>query len=988
MKESGNMSILVGVRDSIGWMCRSVLILLLLSPALPHLAVAAGTEAPVPSQATVTLVESGPGSIVLEFRAPDLTVQESVQAGTPCTLLSVPGLVPLSRAGRPVVPARGVLLAVPATDLRLEIVEATVQPLPAHALCLTPALQGTPLLSPATGHPAPEQGDLPEVYPGPLAEIGFQGSLRGQQVAQVQFYPLQVDSTHDRLLFYPYLRVRLAFDPAARTTRPARTAGGPFEPLLHNLLLNDPAPVASPSAPIGEGEDGRPADNSQALKVFVDEDGLVEITPDDLTAAGWDPSTLDPRTLKLSHQGVELPVWVEGQDDGSFDSGDFLLFYGQSMFTLSQGQPGGPYTRRNVYWLTTGGANGQRMAERDVDPVHGYPVPGSFAATLHAEVDIGLSGYWQNPPGREAQDHWYWTERLEAPSSAILPFQMPPFSTTLSMTLRVLLAGMTNDSWVSPDHHTRIALGGVQVHDAWWDGNVEYTHTVTLSPTLFVEGDNDLTVETVGDTGAAVDTLYANWLEVEYQALYASQGDELVFGAPAEGDYQFQISGFGSADIEAFDLSDPTAPVRLLGVESQPDGGSFTAVLEDHAEAAARYLALTPGQRRSPDGLVADQPSDLQNPANGADEIIITYDDFYTDTLALAAHRQAQGLRVQVARITDVYDEFSAGIFTPWAVRDFLAYAYQNWTAPAPTYVLLVGDANLDYLDRIGTGSLNYVPTYIFDAGGVGETAKDNWFVCVDGDDRLPDLFLGRFSARNSADVQAMVTKVLAYETSPPAGEWATKALFVADDDLSDFEKASEHWVGRLSPAYQPQRIYISDYPPGDPQSDIVSTINGGAYLVSYVGHGNQDRWGSWSGGLFFQTSTVGQLHNADRLPFMATATCLNGFFPNPLLGYSLAEELARKADGGAIGVWAPTALGWAKDHRILFGAMFEELFWVGQPTLGSITTQAKLAAYGQNIDRELLDTFVLFGDPALRLEVMTGYRAYLPTIVKGTSGD
>ncbi len=943
------------------WVPICLLFLLLTGPASPPTDVAVADSA-APS-AAVALVAVEPGSLTIELQVPDLAPQSATDEGLPCIEWTAPGLSPLARSGKPLLPTRGVWLAVPTlTNLRLEVLEAAAQPLPAFPLCPTP-------------EPAPvwQGDDSGSLYPGPLAEIRSGGIVRGQPVAQVQFYPVQVDSARRQVWFYPRLRVRLTFDPGAATTRPARTAGGPFESLLRALLLNEPSAVQT--APVDEARRPETQPPSAALKLFVEHDGLVQVTPADLAAAGWDPSTLVTGTLKLSLQGAELPIWVEDQDgDGLFDDDDLMLFYGQAA--------SGPYTRRNVYWLTADGAPGRRMGTRDVSPVHGYGVPTSFPATLHAEEDVP-GGYWQNPPGKEAQDHWYWTGRLSAPASANLFFQMPPFDTTaVSATLRVLLAGYTDDV-LDPDHHTRLRLNGTLVDDAWWNGWIQFQHTVAFSPTLLVVGNNTLTVQSVGDTGATVDGLYANWLEVDYQALYIAQGDRLVFGAPGEGDYRFQVSGLSSSDVEALDLTDPSAPVRLTGVQSQPTDAAYTAILEDHAGPSARYLIQTTAQRRSPDGIIADRPSDLHSPANGADEIIIAYDGVYTDTLPLADHRQAQGLRVQVVRLTDVYDEFSGGLVTPQAIHDFLAYAYGNWASPAPTYVLLVGDAHLDWLDRFGTGKPIYLPTYIFDAFEIGETASDTRLACVDGSDPLPDLFLGRLSARSSADVQVQVAKIMAYELQPP-GDWASRALFVADDEMPIFKTAAESWIAQLPPAYQPQRVYAGDYPPGNPQNDIVAAINDGRFLVSYVGHGNQDRWGTWSGGQLFNLATVGLLTNGDRLPFVLTATCLNGFFVNPLVDYCLAEELARKSGGGAVGVWSPTALGVTAEHQVLFGQLFTNLFAAEAPTLGSVTTQAKLAAYGQGVSQELIETFTLFGDPATPLRVTSLYRVHLPLAIKG----
>ena len=80
---------------------------------------------------------------------------------------------------------------------------------------------------------------------------------------------------------------------------------------------------------------------------------------------------------------------------------------------------------------------------------------------------------------------------------------------------------------------------------------------------------------------------------------------------------------------------------------------------------------------------------------NGADYIIITHDDLKGAVSPLAEHRKNNGYRVKVITTREIYNEFSGGIFTPQAIKDFLKYTYRNWKRPAPEFVLLVGDANV-----------------------------------------------------------------------------------------------------------------------------------------------------------------------------------------------------------------------------------------------------------------------------------------------------
>jgi hypothetical protein len=342
---------------------------------------------------------------------------------------------------------------------------------------------------------------------------------------------------------------------------------------------------------------------------------------------------------------------------------------------------------------------------------------------------------------------------------------------------------------------------------------------------------------------------------------------------------------------------------------------------------------------------------------------------------------------VATVKVGDIYDEFNYGIFNPKAIRDFLSYAYYNWTPPAPTYVLLVGDAYQDYKDNLNTGTVNYVPSQIIETDLLGETPSDNWFVLLSGDDVLPDMFIGRLSGQTVSQVDAMVDKIIAYEQTPPDASWNTDVLLVADDDESSFENMSEQLAQQLPFYYTPNKVYARDYPPGDVTSDISSFINGGTILVNYAGHGGVDMWGLWGGGNhIFDRPDVEALNNTHKLPIVTAANCLNGFFTGGGTQVALAESFVRLENKGAVGAWAPTGLGYPSGHRTLMVEFYRAIFDDDLLGLGEATTAAKVAAYGESIYwAELLETFVLFGDPATQLGIPTTeiYRTFLPVVVR-----
>jgi hypothetical protein len=948
---------------------------------------------------TVKLLESDSRHIVLELTIPDFRVISREHGDTTYHSIVVPDLEQTWKPGQPQVPFKGILLGVPSSDqIQVSVLESAYETRTGVILYPSPR----PIVQEegevlnldhefALDRAAYEQNTF---YPGPLARIGFSGYLRDQRVIQLQLYPFQYNPVTQELRCYSKLRVQLSFGSEEGNDRRESNTSPVFEHFLASVLFNYESlerenqkgpPSPNPSLP-GRGNallaERLQAGDQPMLKIAVEEDGLYRLTGAQLQDAGLDLTDTDSRTIKIIHRDREIPICVHGEEDGIFDAEDYVEFYGQAMT--------GPFTVRNVYWLTAGGTDGLRMAERDGSPAGVHPTPSSFYATLHAEED---HVYWQNIPNGAGQDHWFWQGPLEAPTETTLTFDLHHLATEegKDAILRVGLKGKTDDYGVDPDHHTRVTLNGVEVGDALWDGQTEYQHQATVlgqtefGTSVLTEGVNTLTVESVGDTGAAADSIYLNWFEVDYWDTFVAENDHLEFWQEGSGTCQFVVTDFSEDDVSIFDITDPANVARVVHPVIEAANGTYTVRFQDTITGQARYLALASAQRKFPAAMIMDQPSGLRSPTNAADYVIITHDEFYESVLPLASHRQDQGLQVKVARVTDIYDEFNYGIFDPQAIRDFLSHAYHHW-AVAPLYVLLVGDANLDFKDHFDTGRLNYVPTHIFETWPLGETPNDNWFACVSGDDILPDMFIGRISAQRPEDMNAVMEKIISYEQSPPPGDWNRNALFVADDDQTDFEIVSEHLIALLPEGYRAQRVYAREYQsPADPTADIVRYVNDGTLLVNYVGHGFTDRWGTWSSGRIFDRSHIASLRNGDKLPFLTTATCLNGFFAHPLEDYSLAEEFLRVEGKGAIAAWSPTGLGFPSQHRLLFGELFTAIFEDDNRLLGPATTVAKISAYAQNSSLgELVETFVLFGDPALELalgDAIPLTQIYLPLV-------
>ena len=126
-------------------------------------------------------------------------------------------------------------------------------------------------------------------------------------------------------------------------------------------------------------------------------------------------------------------------------------------------------------------------------------------------------------------------------------------------------------------------------------------------------------------------------------------------------------------------------------------------------------------------------------------------------------------------------------------------------------------------------------------------------------------------------------------------------------------------------------------------------------------GHGSVE---VWTGAGLLQSADAPHLTNGHRLPVVVMMTCLNGYF-HDLTSRSLAEGLLQAENGGAVAVWASSGLTLPTGQAQINQAFLRELYGTQRPTLGDATRTAKSATG----DHEVRQTWLLFGDPTLRVQ-------------------
>jgi hypothetical protein len=140
----------------------------------------------------------------------------------------------------------------------------------------------------------------------------------------------------------------------------------------------------------------------------------------------------------------------------------------------------------------------------------------------------------------------------------------------------------------------------------------------------------------------------------------------------------------------------------------------------------------------------------------------------------------------------------------------------------------------------------------------------------------------------------------------------------------------------------------------------IVSKLNGGAMLTTFVGHGTQDTWSKLH---IFDSVDSAALTNGSKLPVVISMNCLNGLFID-VYADSLAEVLQKQPNGGAAAVWASSSLTPPEPQGLMVGALYQALFSSTSVRLGDAMNTAKAATTDLDVRR----SWILFGDPMMKL--------------------
>ena len=366
-------------------------------------------------------------------------------------------------------------------------------------------------------------------------------------------------------------------------------------------------------------------------------------------------------------------------------------------------------------------------------------------------------------------------------------------------------------------------------------------------------------------------------------------------------------------------------------------------------------------------------------PPGDFDYVIITSSSLVDDFQPLANWKKKKGVPSTIVTTDHIYATYP-GTDNKEKIRNFIIDMHAN---QGSIWFLLGGDVN-----QVPVGTK--VQTW---PHGDIEIPTDMYYSDFD-DDWYCEVFTGRASVENSAEVSTFIDKVLTYEQNPPIespGYPTNAALFgfrvgTGEDHAKMLmEYIDTHYI---PPVFDPlTKIYEDDLEPMDYETLVIDLLNAGQHLIPYLApHGDYDLilTGQREGcspdyDNIIYSSDFDALNNGGKLSIFATEACFVGGFDYE---DSIMEHFIHNPNGGGIATLSNTRRGFMRigdpyslsAHCIM--AWYKSLFKDKMYHLGEAFADSKndnpppdtppAAGYEYLTERHVRWTFNLLGDPEM----------------------
>lgn len=732
-------------------------------------------------------------------------------------------------------------------------------------------------------------------------------------------------------------------------------------------------------------------------KVGVAETGMYKMTYSDLSSLGIDVDRIDPRNIRLFHNGggvldernagfryddlMEIPIVVEGENDGKFNNNDYILFYTRGPVTWSFIEGQNVYTHTpNAYddyayvFITVDLGRGKRIEK-------GALVSDAASETITEFIDCQV--YDNEKYNIICGGRNFYGDIIDGNSALEVCFEFPNAKTDRVCSFSVNLAGRNFNPASFQVYVNDRLMKTLSIPVTTASSQSPFAKVVSASFTTSLTSDKaKVTLKHVGVQGTT-SIGYVDYVSVNAWRALALAGSEMRFHHPEAVDaskvYRYRLSN-ATAATQVWDVTNPTNPVQMPGQLSGSVLG-FTV----WGTAGSEFIAFNGSAFHSvvPVGRIPNQ--DLHGDL-GYDFLMVVHPDFLKQAERLKDIHAVYDpeLNIKVVTPEQIYNEFSCGAVDVSAIRDYCRLLYHD-ERPL-RYLLLFGDASYDYKNRDGV--VCFVPTYEAPhaADILSSVVTDDFFCFMDDNEgelngSKPDIGAGRFPVSTVEQAEQVVSKVENYLARNEATmrPWRNVITFMCDDaEDNQFLRHSEAFADQIKAAggrdMVIDKIYLDAYDQEDtPNGQVAPEVNRalnnrmekGTLVLNYMGHGGEVQL---SAERILQRVDVNSWRNGPQYPLMITGTCEFSRYDDHNRT-SLGEYAFLSQYGGMIAMFTTSRVTYGPNNKSFVSSVYDHLFEIEgdqRIRLGDVFRLAKQA--GKPWERQ----YVFFGDPALRLPLPT----------------
>ena len=353
------------------------------------------------------------------------------------------------------------------------------------------------------------------------------------------------------------------------------------------------------------------------------------------------------------------------------------------------------------------------------------------------------------------------------------------------------------------------------------------------------------------------------------------------------------------------------------------------------------------------------------NPERGS-YLIIAPDGLVEYLNTFKIFKMSQGFETYIMPLSE------AG-FSPDMIKNSISQKLNE--DPMLEYVLLVGDVD----------GFSELPSFYY---GPENDVSDQKYTHINGNDYIPDVFIGRFSIDSLSDLFVMIAKTINYARRPLEynSEWLNKALVVAGNYSNSFPipitpKWTSYWLRDELLDYGLSSVDTVFYPPiqqGAPY--IIDYINAGAGIINYRGWGDANGWHYPE----FHVDDVSDLNNGWLTPVFMSYVCNSNDFANnvdPCFAEAVLRGGTPSVPKGGVAFVGPSDLHTStKYNNIINAYMYDAMLNEGLVELGPALLAGQLGLYkefpNQDSPGEAQEfyshVYNILGDPSLQTYIGT----------------